>query len=216
MNYLIYICRRSHVNLRDHKTIINTFIHHQSNQPPSHLITVIYFTQYIYLHIPDTKAIVNIVTMIGIFSLIEWSVPFQPRLFQGATQSPETARQRQVPPTHQPSRSPAKERASQPNSVIDYFSKLPSRRRQVIITFYVGSTVERSILDRASVESPCLCVFAFFLLYCRTITVHTRGGFVGWWIDFPALLCCTAVRWYTHREWWGDTCSSAVAAMQHQ
>ena len=38
-----------------------------------------------------------------------------------ATRSPETAQPRQVPPTQQPSRSPAKERASQPNSASDDF-----------------------------------------------------------------------------------------------
>ena len=52
---------------------------------------------------------------------------FQHRLFQGATRSPKAARPRQVPPTQQPSRSPAKERASQANSASEDFSKLPSQ-----------------------------------------------------------------------------------------
>ena len=47
--------------------------------------------------------------------------------------------------------------------------------------FCFGSTVERSILDRASVESPRLCVFAFcsavVLLY--VLLLYTHVGIVG-------------------------------------
>ena len=131
-----------------------------------------------------------------------------------ATRSPETARPRQVPPTQQSSRFPAKERASQPNSASDDFSKLPSRRRQVITTFpFFGSAVERSIVDLVLAERqfkyPCLCFsFSYFsaaLLYVRVLLLYTHGRFVGcWWMSFYAvycvLHCCTrynAVS-YTH------------------
>ena len=85
----------------------------------------------------------------------------------GATRSPETARPRRVPPAQQPSRSPVKERASQPNSASGDFSKLPSRRRQVNTTFPFASAVERSILDNQSVSSnpPVSAFLLFFLLY---------------------------------------------------
>ena len=93
---------------------------------------------------------------------------FQHRLLPGATRSPETARPRQVPPIQQPSRSPAKERASLPNSASDDFSKLPSRRRQVITTF-ISFRLSGRALDSGQVErqfkSPCLCIFAFFFLF---------------------------------------------------
>ena len=128
---------------------------------------------------------------------------FQHRLFQGATQSPETARPRQVPPTQQPSRSPAKERASQPNSASDDFSKLPSRRRCVISTFLGwlnGRALDSGQTER-QLNLACLCVFAFFFPCCTAVLLlNTHGGIVGcWWIGFSAALCCTAVRWYTHR-----------------
>ena len=113
---------------------------------------------------------------------------FQHRLLLGATRSPETARPRQVVPTQQPSRSPAKERASQPNSASDDSSKLPSRRRRVFTTSSVGSTVERSILDRASVESPCLCVFAFF---SAVLLYYYCTHMVGSWMLADGLFCCT-------------------------
>ena len=150
MNYLIYICRRSHVNLRDHKTIINTFIHHQSNQPPSHLITVIYFTQFIY--VPDTKAIVNIVIITGIFSLIELMYVFSTPAIPGHHPIPRD-RATAPRPTHTAALAIPGERTGVTVKLGEHdFSNIPSRRRQVIITFYVGSTVERSILDIESVS----------------------------------------------------------------
>ena len=78
------------------------------------------------------------------------SMVFQHQLLPGATRSPETKRPRQDPPTQQPSRSPAKKQASQPKSASDVFSKLPFQRRQLVTTFYVGSTVERSIFGEQS------------------------------------------------------------------
>ena len=67
--------------------------------------------------------------------------------------------------------------------------------------FYVGSTVERSTLDRASVESRLSLRFRLFFCCTAVLLQHTHGGIVGcWWIGFSAVLCCTAaVRWYTHR-----------------
>ena len=54
------------------------------------------------------------------------------------------------------------QQTQQPNSASDGFSKLPSRRRQEISTFAFGSAVERSILDRASVQIPHpVCCFFF-------------------------------------------------------
>ena len=131
----------------------------------------------------------------------------------------DRTRPRQVPPTQQPSRPPAKERASRPNSASDDFSKLPSRRRHVIATF--ASAEERSILDKQSFasnprlcffasflfpavrefKSPCLCFFllCFFLLYCCTavvlLVVHT-WGVRGWSVNgfFCCVLCFTAVQ----------------------
>ena len=142
----------------------------------------------------------------------------QHRLLLGSTRPPETARPRQVLPTQQPLRSLAKERASQPNSASDDFSKLPYRRRQVITTFPFGSAVDRSILDKQSVSSnppvfafllfcffffllyvssnpPVSAFFFFLLLYCCCTVVHT------WWVRglllvdefFCCVLCFTAV-----------------------
>ena len=126
---------------------------------------------------------------------------FLHRLFPGATRSPETARPLYVSPTQQPPRSPAKERASQPNSARDDFSKLPSRRRQINTTFSVGSTVDRSSLDRGSVESPCLCVIAFFsdvVLLCYYCTYMVGSWVVdGWAFCCTLLYCCTIVH-----TWW--------------
>ena len=67
---------------------------------------------------------------------------------------PETARPRQVPPTQQPPRSPAKERASQPNSSSDDFSKLPSRRRQV--SFWLSGRALDSGQAKRQFKSPSL------------------------------------------------------------
>ena len=93
MNYFIYICRRSHVNLRDHKTIINLFIHHQSNQTPSHPITILCFTQFVCI-LPDTKAIVNIVIIIWIFTLIRVKVCFCNTGYSRAPPDPPRPRDR--------------------------------------------------------------------------------------------------------------------------
>ena len=71
-------------------------------------------TKKLFILIVQYACVINIVIIIGIFNLIELSMFFQHRLLPGATRSPETARPRQVPPTQQPSRSPTKERASQP------------------------------------------------------------------------------------------------------
>ena len=131
-------------------------------------------------------------------------VTYPPKSYE-ANRSPETARPRQVSTTLQPSRSPAKERASQPNSASDDFSKLPSRRRQVITTFHFGSAVERSILDKQSVSSPppvsaiLLFLFVFFsavgnfiplpafcfhifLLYCCTYEYCCCTVLRTWWV----------------------------------
>ena len=144
------------------------------------------------IYIPDTKkaacslqfntlAPSTSLSSLGSLVCLSSNMFFQHRLLSGATRSPETARQRQVPRTKQPSRSPAKEGAPQPNSVSDDFSRLLSRRRQVISTFSVGSTAERSILDRAPIESPRLCVFAFFsaVILLHVLLLYTHGGIVG-------------------------------------
>ena len=85
-----------------------------------------------------------------------------------APPDPPRPHDRAKSPTQQPSRSPAKERASQPNSASDDFSKLPSRRRQVITTF-ISFRLSGRALDSGQVErqfkSPCLCFFAFFFLF---------------------------------------------------
>ena len=162
--------------------------------------------------IRDSACVANIVIMIGVFSLIEIKYVFQLRLLPGATRSPETARPRQVPPTQQPSRSPAKERASQPNSASDDFSKLLSRRRQVITTCSVGSAVERSILDRASIESPRLCVFCCSTAVC-TIIVH------AWWdrgLLMDRRFCCTLLYWCTSSETACDTNGHVRTVVRHK
>ena len=141
---------------------------------------------------------------------------FQHRLLPGATRSPETARPRQVPPTQQPSRSTPTERASQPNSASDDFSKLLSRRRQVITTLFVDSTVERSILGSASVESPRLCVFAFFFCCSTavcTIIVHT------WWdrgLLMDRLFCCTPLYRCTSSETACDANGHVRTVVRHK
>ena len=128
-------------------------------------------------------------------------------------------RSKSHPHSVQPSRSPAKERASQPNSASDDFFKLPSWRRQVITTFPFGSAVVALESGQAEPQfkSPCLCFFAFFLflfsavrefkspclcffafsfflLYCCTAVVlllYTHGGFVGWLMGFSAVCCAS-------------------------
>ena len=71
------------------------------------------------------------------------------------------------------------------------FSKLPSRRRQVITTFPFGSAVERSILDKQSVSSiPPLCFFAFFLLFFPVVREFKSPCLLYIFI----FLCCTAIR----------------------
>ena len=96
-----------------------------------------------------------------------YNIPPKQLRVPSATRSPETARRRRVPPTQQPSPSPAKERASKPNSASDDFSNLLSRRRQVITTFPFGSAVERLILDKQGVSSnpPVSAFLLFFLLF---------------------------------------------------
>ena len=123
----------------------------------------------------------------------------QHRLFQGATRSPETARPCQVPPTQQPSRSPAKERASQPNSASDDFSKLPSRRRQVIttpkyISFWLSGRALDSGQEKRHFKSPCLCFFASFFFCCIAVLLfvllYTHDGFEGCcWMVLSAVYC---------------------------
>ena len=116
---------------------------------------------------------------------------FQHRLFQGATRSPETARPRQVPPTQQPSRSPAKERASQPNSASDDFSKLPCRRRHVrhCISFWLsGRALDPGRAER-QFKSPCLCFFAFFVAFFSAVREFKPPSAFDF--DIFLLYCCT-------------------------
>ena len=49
----------------------------------------------------------------------------------------------------------------------------------VSVHFYVGSTVERSILDRASVESRLSLRFCFFFCGTAVLILYTHGGIVG-------------------------------------
>ena len=106
---------------------------------------------------------------------------FQHRLLPGATRSPRD-RVTAPSPTHTAALAIPGERTGVAAKLGERrFSKLLSRRRQLITTFSVGSKVDRSILDRASVESPRLCVFVFFsavvLLY--VLLLYTHGGIVG-------------------------------------
>ena len=112
-------------------------------------------------------------------ALPHYNVPQKQLRDPSATRSTETARPRQVPPTQQPSQSPTKERASQPNSASDDFSKLLSRTWQEITTFSVGSTVERPILDREHQLNLPVSAFSIFsavrvLYYCTRM--------VGSWV----------------------------------
>ena len=113
-----------------------------------------------------------------------------------ATRCPETARPRQVPPTQQPWRSPAKERASQPNSASDDFSKLRSRRRQVITIFPFGSVVERSILDKQSVSSnpPVSSFLLFFFAFFSAVGKFKSPCLFFIVIRRICLLYCTYIR----------------------
>ena len=73
--------------------------------------------------------VVPVVLVVIVVVMSKWMsenmavVTYPPKSYE-ANRSPETARPRQVSTTLQPSRSPAKERASQPNSASDDFSKL--------------------------------------------------------------------------------------------
>ena len=90
------------------------------------------------------------------------------------------------------SRSPAKERPSQPKSASDDFSKLPSRRRQVITTFPFGSAVERSVLDRASVQIPPSLLFFFFCSFIFQLYMSSNPPV--YLLVFFVFFCCPAVR----------------------
>ena len=89
----------------------------------------------------------------------------------------------------------------QPNSASDDFSKLPSRRRQEISTFAFGSAVERSILDRASVQIPhhvCCFFFSFLLLTPSTRYASSNPPvpafllfFISAVLLYYLLYCCT-------------------------
>ena len=136
---------------------------------------------------------------------------------------PDLPRPRQVPTTQQTSRSPAKKRASQPNSASDDFSKLPSRRRQVITTFPFDSAGERYILDEQNVSSnPRLCFFFISFIFFRSFSAVRE-------FKSPCLLfififfCGTAVRTitavvlsYTHGGFvgcWGMSFSAMYCAL---
>ena len=146
---------------------------------------------------------------------------FQNRLFQGATLSAETARPRQVPPTQQPSRSLATERASQPNSASDDFSKLASQRRQIITTFLFGSAVECSILEKESVSSnPPVSAFLFFFFFGMYVTSNPRLCFFAFCFCCCTvvllLYCCTYMvgSWVVVRGWVFLLCTLCFTAAQ--
>ena len=146
----------------------------------------VYFTQFIYV-LPDTKAMVNIVIILGIFALIRVKDIFSTPAIPGRHPIPRD-RATAPSPTHTAALAITERTGVAANSASDDFSKLPSRRWQVITTSYVASTAERSIPDRASGESPCLCIVVFFLLYCCTIIVYT------WWnrgLLVDRFFCCT-------------------------
>ena len=106
----------------------------------------------------------------GLWKHPGYNLPQKQLRVPSATRSPETARPRQVP-TQQPSRSPAKERASQPNSASDDFFKvaLPETESNHYITsndfLLAHSAVERSILDNKQSVSSNPPVSAFLLLF---------------------------------------------------
>ena len=108
--------------------------------------------------------VVNIVIIIGIFSLIDLKYVFSTPASPGRHPIPRD--RATVPsPTHTAVLAIPGERTGVAAKLGDQrFFKvaLPETASNHYI-FCFGSTVERSILDRASVESPRLCVFAFFL-----------------------------------------------------
>ena len=115
-----------------------------------------------YVNIPDTKkvfslaaqyaCVVNIVIINGIFSLVESMFLFQHRLLPGATRSPKTARPRKVPPTQQP-RDPRRKNGRRSQSRrATIFQSWPPVDGKLSLHVHVGSTVERSILDKQSVS----------------------------------------------------------------
>ena len=91
------------------------------------------------------------------------------------TGTPEPMRSCQAPPTQQPSRSPAKERASPPNSPSEDFRKLASRRRQVITIFSFGSAGRAldSVSTGQGFKPRLLSTFSFFFpcFFCMGFTV---------------------------------------------
>ena len=141
--------------------------------------TYTYLIQKLFILIVQYACVVNIVIIIGICSLIELKYAFS---------TPAAPGRHPIPPDHAtaPSRThiaalaiPAKERASQPNSASDDFSKLLSRTWQEITTFSVGSTVERPILDREHQLTLPVSAFSIFsavrvLYYCTRM--------VGSWV----------------------------------
>ena len=136
---------------------------------------------------------VNIVIILGIFALIRVKDIFSTPAIPGRHPIPRD-RATAPSPTHTAALAILGERTG-------VAAKIGERRffkvalpETVSVHFYVGSTVERSILDRASVESRLSLRFRFFCCCTAVLLLCTHGGIVGcWWIGFSAVLCCTAV-----------------------
>ena len=91
----------------------------------STIYTYLMIQRKLFILTVRSACVVNIVVIIWIIGLIQLKNVLKHRLLPGATRSLETAGSCLVPPTQQPSRSPAKERSSQPNSASDDFQSYP-------------------------------------------------------------------------------------------
>ena len=92
----------------------------------------------LFILVVQYACVVNIVIIIGICSLIELKYAFSTPAAPGRHPIPRD-RATAPSPTHTAALAiPGEERASQPNSASDDFSKLPSRRRQIITAFLLA------------------------------------------------------------------------------
>ena len=101
---------------------------------------------------------------LDLHSCVCFSITFKHRLLPSASRPPAAGRLCHACPTQQPSVSPAKERAPQPNSAGGECRKLPSQGWQIFAILYFGSAVERSTQEVRSVGSNP--PFSAFFLFC--------------------------------------------------
>ena len=171
----------------------------------------IYLIQKLFILILE-YACVNIVIIVGIFSLIEFKYGFS---------TPAAPGRHPIPRDRATAPSPTHTAALAIPGEIKGVAAKPGKRRFFKVALpktatnrYIFCWLNGRALDSGQTErqlDPSVSAFSLFLLlYCCTIFVHSHGGIVGcWWIGFSAVHCCTVVRFYIHDGglvgcWWVD------------